>query len=110
MDKEIVELAVEIKGVVNGSKPKLDNFVIGKVVSVSPLTMSIDEAIMVYHDKMYALESTLPNFSQQVEYHTSSTSTGTLTFVDNLKIGDGVALVPSTDYQQFLLLGKVVSF
>lgn len=110
MDKNIVDLAVSIKETIKGSGAKLDNFIVGKIVSLSPMTISIDEAIMAYHDQIYALENTLPNFRQQVEYRTSGTSTGTLTFIDNLKVGDSVALVPSTSCQQYLMLGKVVSF
>lgn len=88
MDKHIVDLAVTIKGAAKGSGPKLDNFVIGKVVSVSPLKISIDEAIILDGQDLYALEYALVN----------------------LQNGENVALVPSTNYQQFLMLGRVVSF
>lgn len=104
-----IELAKSIKTVAKKSSHYYEGFVIGIVVDGPPsLKVSIDENIILNDYHLIVAASALNNYQRQIEFEQpNGTTTGTMTYLDALKVGDQVILIPSDTYQTFVLLDKV---
>lgn len=111
MDKWTVELATTIKKIAKKESHYYEGFIIGRVISPPPsIRIAIDEAILLDDSHLIVAASANNRYEREVEYiQTNNTSTGKLKFIDNLKIGDEVILIPAGNAQMYALLDRVES-
>lgn len=133
MNKDIVELALIIKGKVPGgvkdkSKDKnkeskrFEGFVIGVVESAPPdLKVRISPEILLYKENIIVAAHVLNDYERDFEVFqgdeirlsnslpVSFTAKGKLKWTNTLEVGDNVILVPSGDIQNYILIDKAVT-
>ena len=79
-------------------------FIYGKVLSIDPLTVSIDQKIILQSGFLVVPEH-LTDYKMTVEFAGAET---TYTFKNSLRIEDKVALLQQKCGQQYLILDRVV--
>lgn len=131
MNKDIVELALIIKGKIpgvtandgNGENSKtFEGFVIGVVESAPPgLKVRISPEILLQKENIIVAAHVLKDYEREFEIFqgdeiqlsgsppVSFTAKGKLKWTNTLEVGDNVILVPSGDIQNYILIDKVVS-
>lgn len=105
MDNWASELAGEFKARDN---KKTLGAVIGKVTSVSPLTVSICNGSIVLSGSKIHTCSSLISRTLNVDYNFNSSGSGTITIKNVLKSGDNVLCLPADGGQSFFIVDKVV--
>lgn len=105
----IVELAKEIK---NRDNPDVDEAIIGKLMSVNPITISLFNGQAIYTEGVncYICENLKGisgniDLENVVDHGTISTK---FTVTRNLNVGDEVLCIPTAGGQKYFILDKVV--
>lgn len=109
MQRWAVEFATTLKKMAKKESQYYEGFIIGRVISPPPsIRIAIDEAIIL-DDSHLIVAASANMYEREVEYiQTINTSTGKLKFIDTLKIGDEVILIPAGgNAQMYALLDRV---
>ena len=116
MNEAIVSIAKQFQNAKNGGK-QFEGFLIGDVVAELPdIKIQIDSAIILDKTMLIFAAHVLPGYVRDYELYDITDdelvlrrSDGKIKWIDELKNGDKLILVPSSNDNMYIVIDKAVS-
>lgn len=92
-----------------GSLDNPPTVTIATVLSLDPLTISVDKELQVDSDNIKIADYLLSGYQRQATISSADITNEPMQFTDGLKVNDELAVIPTADGQTYIIFCKVVS-